>query len=65
MTVTEALAECLVSTRYDDLPDQAIDHAAMIISSTLTSAAYGANISSAKIARDLAKARGGQAEASI
>ncbi len=65
MTVAEALAECLVSTRYDDLPDQAIDHAAMIISSTLASAAYGANISSAQIVRDLAKARGGQAEASI
>ncbi|MBT5810163.1 MAG: hypothetical protein HOI19_07290 [Rhodospirillaceae bacterium] len=65
MTIAEKLSEFLVNTRYDDLPDQAVDHAAMIVSSTLASAAYGANISSARIVRDLSKNRGGQAEASI
>ena len=65
MTVAEAMAESLLNTQFDDLPDQAIDHAAMIISSTLASAAYGVNISSAQIVRDLAKARGGAPEASI
>lgn len=65
MTIAEAMAESLLNTQFDDLPDQAIDHAAMIISSTLASAAYGVNISSAQIVRDLAKARGGTPEASI
>ena len=38
MTVAETLAEVLVSTRFQDLPECTIDHAAMIVASTLASA---------------------------
>ncbi len=65
MTVARDLAAFLTDTRYTDLPAQAVDHAAMVISSTIASAAYGAGISSAAIVRDLARERGGRPDASI
>ncbi len=65
MSIAETLARFLISTAYDDLPEQAVDHAAMIIASTVASAACGTNISSAAIIRDIAREQGGKADASI
>ena len=65
MTIAITLAEFLVGTSYDDLPDQAVDHAAMIIASTIASAACGRGIESARIICDIERARGGVPEASM
>lgn len=65
MTVARTLAEFLVKTSYADLPAQAVDHAAMMIASTIASAACGTGIQSAQIIRDLARERGGRADASV
>jgi len=65
MTVARDLAAFLVQTPYDDLPDQAVDHAAMIVSSTIASAACGKKIASAGIVGALAQERGGRPDASI
>jgi len=62
---TLALARFLNSTKFDDLPRQAVEHAKMIIASTLASAASGSLIGSARILRDLAKDAGGKPEATI
>jgi 2-methylcitrate dehydratase PrpD len=51
--------------RFSDLPPKTIEHAKMIVASTLSSAASGSLIDSARIVRDLAKERGGKAEAAI
>jgi 2-methylcitrate dehydratase PrpD len=59
------LAQFLNQTKYSDLPPKAIDHAKMIIASTLASAASGSLIGSARILRDLAKEHGGRPEATI
>lgn len=59
------LAQFLNKTRYSDLPPKAIEHAKMIIASTLASAAPGSRIGSARILRDLAKEHGGKPEATI
>lgn len=65
MTIAETLAAFLIEMDYDDLPSQAVDHAAMTLASTIASAASGIDIESAAIVRDLAKDRGGRADASI
>jgi 2-methylcitrate dehydratase PrpD len=65
MTVAHSLAEFLTQASYHDLPPQSIDHAAMLIASTLASAALGSGIESSKIVRTLAGERGGRPEASI
>lgn len=65
MTIARTLAEFLTETTYADLPAQAVDHAAMLIASTIASAACGAHIPSARIIRDLAIERGGKPDASI
>lgn len=65
MTVAATLAGFLVDTGYSDLPERAVDHAAMLIGSTIASAACGTDIPSAAIVRDLARERGGTADASI
>jgi 2-methylcitrate dehydratase PrpD len=65
MTVAGELATFLTRVNVADLPPQAIDHAAMLIASTLASAALGAGIDSSTIIRDLARERGGVAEASL
>ena len=48
-----------------DLPPQAIDNAAMLIASTIASAAAGSQLASARIIRELARERGGRPEASL
>jgi 2-methylcitrate dehydratase PrpD len=65
MTVAGEFAEFLTRVRPADLPPQATDHAAMLIASTLASAALGSGIESSAIIRDLARERGGTAEASL
>jgi 2-methylcitrate dehydratase PrpD len=65
MTVAETLADFLISTRAQDLPDRAVDCAAMIVASTLASAACGRNIESARIVREIETERGGRPEASL
>jgi 2-methylcitrate dehydratase PrpD len=62
---TLALARFLGRTKFADLPPQAIEHAKMILASTLASAAPGSSIESARILADLAKQRGGAAESTV
>ena len=62
---TLALAQAVNRMRYEDLPARAIERAKMILASTLSSAAPGALIDSARILRDLAKERGGRPEATV
>jgi 2-methylcitrate dehydratase PrpD len=64
MTVARQLAEFLTATSTADLPPQAIDNAAMLIASTIASAAYGAGLESAQIIRALARDRSGRPDAS-
>lgn len=65
MTVARSLAEFLTQVAYVDLPPQTVDHAAMLIASTIASAALGSGIASSTIIRALARERGGRPEASI
>ena len=64
-TVTEQLGHFVIDTRLQDLPEQAVEHAAMIIASTLASAALGRNIDSARIIRVIEVERGGRPDASV
>ncbi|HVW19167.1 MAG TPA: MmgE/PrpD family protein, partial [Solirubrobacteraceae bacterium] len=59
------LAEFLASAAYDDLPERAREHAKMAVSSTLASAAAGAGMPSARLARELALEHGGAPEATL
>ncbi|MEA2771113.1 MAG: hypothetical protein QOD93_4075 [Acetobacteraceae bacterium] len=65
MTVARQLAEFLVGTPTADLPPQAMQHATMIIASTIASAACGTAIRSAQIIRHLARQQGGRPDASL
>ena len=65
MSIGKQLAGFLLKTAYDDLPSQAIENAKMIIASTLASAAAGNDILSARIAREIAREKGGKPEATI
>ena len=58
-------AQLLNRARFTDLHTKAVEHAKMIIASTLASAAPGSLIDSARIVRELAKERGGKAEATV
>src|SRR5215469_7545683 len=65
MTVAGELAEFLTRVGSVELPRQALDHAAMLIASTLASAALGSEIQSSIIIRELAREHSGTAEASL
>jgi len=65
MSIARDLATFLTQVSHGDIPPQALEHAAMLISSTLASAACGSGIASSSIIRDLAKDRGGTPESSI
>jgi 2-methylcitrate dehydratase PrpD len=65
MTVARQLAEFLTTTSTADLPPQAIDYAAMLIASTIASAACGTGLQSSRIIRTLARERGGRPDASL
>src|SRR6187551_2168914 len=62
MTVAGELAAFLTRQSYADLPAKAIEHAEMLVASTIASAALGSTIVSAKIIRALEVERGGTAE---
>src|SRR4051812_36951026 len=63
MSVAGELAAFLARQNYADLPAKAIEHAEMIVASTLASAALGSTIESSKIIRALEVERGGTADA--
>ena len=65
MSIARDLSAFITQVSYADIPLQALDHAAMLISSTVASAACGIGITSSKIMRDLANERGGTPDASI
>ena len=65
MTVARQLAAFLTDTQISDLPEQALEHAAMVIASTLSSAAYGTGIESARIIRAMTQERAGRPDAAI
>ena len=65
MSIARTLADYVTQTAYADLPDQAVDHAAMMIASTIASAAGGKKIQSAAIIRDLVQERGGRPDATV
>ena len=65
MSIAATLAQLITRTTYNDLPALAVDHAAMMISSTIASAAMGYNIRSSRIIRELAREQGGTPEASV
>jgi 2-methylcitrate dehydratase PrpD len=65
MTVARELADFLTRTTPRDLSEQAVDHAVMLIASTLASAALGTGIESSAIMRDLARERAGRPDASL
>jgi 2-methylcitrate dehydratase PrpD len=62
---TLALTRFLNATAYADLPPLAIEHAKMILASTLSSAAVGVTMDSARIQRELALDQGGKAESTV
>ena len=63
--ISVTLAKRINGFGYADLPPLAIEHAQMMIASTLASAAAGRNIRSSAVVRTLAKEQGGVPEASI
>jgi 2-methylcitrate dehydratase PrpD len=59
------LSRILNRIDFASLPPAAIEHAKMILASTLASAAAGSRIGSASIVRELAKEQGGSPEAAV
>ncbi|MGD0135440.1 MAG: MmgE/PrpD family protein [Bryobacteraceae bacterium] len=64
-TSSLALARILNSMSYASLPPTPVKYAKMILASTLSSAAAGANVGSVRIIRELAKEQGGKGEATV
>ncbi|HEX3536867.1 MAG TPA: MmgE/PrpD family protein, partial [Stellaceae bacterium] len=65
MTLARDLAEFLAEPNYGDLPPQTTEYAAMLVASTLASAACGKDIQSSVVLRDIARERGGAPQASL
>ena len=65
MTIAGQLATFVTQQGYADLPAKAIEHAEMLISSTIASASLGSTIESSRIIRALEVERGGKAEATL
>jgi 2-methylcitrate dehydratase PrpD len=65
MTIARQLGKFLTETTIADLPGQAMEYAAMVIASTLSSAACGTGIESAQIIRAMAQERGGRGDATV
>jgi 2-methylcitrate dehydratase PrpD len=65
MSTARELANFLTRITPSDLPAQAMDHAAMLIASTLASAAMGSGLESARIVKDMARSLGGSPRASV
>jgi 2-methylcitrate dehydratase PrpD len=65
MSVARDLANFLTGVTVADLPPQALDHAAMLVASTIASAAMGSGLKSAGIIKDMARGLGGSPRASV
>jgi len=65
MSIASELAGFVTQTRCQDIPPRAIDYAAMLVSSTVASAAMGSTLESSRIVRALLARRGGAAEATV
>lgn len=65
MTIAAELARNILRFRYEDFPAKAVDHAAMMIASTIASAAAGQGIRSTQVVRALVKEQGGTPESTI
>ena len=65
MSTARELADFLTRVTPADLPPQALDHAAMLIASTIASAAMGSGLESARIVKDMARSLGGSPRASL
>lgn len=65
MTVARDIADFVTAQSYADLPSQAIEHAQMLISSTIASASLGSTLDSSKIVRSMEVERGGRPDATL
>lgn len=65
MTVAGEISAFVTRQSYADLPAKAIEHAEMLISSTIASASLGSTLESSRIIRALELERGGKAEATV
>jgi 2-methylcitrate dehydratase PrpD len=65
MSAARDLANFLTGVTATDLPPQALDHAAMLVASTIASAAMGSGLESAGIVKDMAQSLGGSPRASV
>ena len=65
MTIAAELARNVLKFRYEEFPAKALEHASMMIASTLASAAAGQSIRSAQVVGALMKEQGGTPEATI
>src|SRR4051794_1782656 len=65
MSAARELAGFMTRLSPGDLPVQAVEHATMLIPSTLASAAMGRGIDSARIVRELAREDGGAPQATV
>src|SRR5438046_1344848 len=65
MSAARDLANFLAGVAAADLPAQALDHAAMLVASTIASAAMGSGLESSRIIKDMASSLGGSPRASV
>src|SRR6266581_3944587 len=65
MSAARDLANFLVGVTASELPPQALDHAAMLVASTIAGAAMGSGLESARIIKDMACSLGGSPRASV
>src|SRR5438552_10709475 len=65
LSAARDLATFLTGVTAADLPAQALDHAAMLVASTIASAAMGKGLESAGIIKDMASSLGGSPRASV
>lgn len=65
MTVARRIADFVTSQGYADLPSRAVEHAEMLICSTVASAALGSTLESSRIVRAIEIERGGRPEATL
>src|SRR6266478_6016711 len=65
MSAARDLANFLAGVTAADLPSQSLDRAAMLVASTIASAAMGSGLESARIVKDMARSLGGSPRASV
>ena len=65
MTTAATLAKFATDTRFENLPPRAIEHAKVVMASTIASAGMGRDIDSARAFREMAQERGGTAQATL